>query len=143
MIASDIRLYAARAEHLQRFTAAHHPRREDEIGITHRVVGMQMSQKSRGDVHGGTAEGADASLIRGHHAADHAGPKIDEIGEIVDDDGSRGAGTLGVGKWRSGAQHHHARDHRITARRERRAGSPAASSSARSQQRNGFPAGTW
>src|SRR5438874_9571664 len=65
------------------FFATHHPRRENQIRITRRMVRMQVSQE--GDADSCRLQGLQALLRRRRGPPDHARPEIDEIRAIAGD----------------------------------------------------------
>lgn len=73
-----------------------------------------MGQKRRFDVDPGSVEcGCAVSVGRGHAPA-HAGPEVDEIRCVVNDNGRGRSGTIRIEVGCSGAKHDDLRRHRVT-----------------------------
>ncbi len=102
------RLHALRAVDLEREFAADRPRGKDEIRVANRVIRMQMRRERDAQLH--RVECGDFLVAeRRARAADDAGAEIDEVGDVVDDDCGRGAGTFGDRTRITGAEQHHQR----------------------------------
>jgi hypothetical protein len=84
-----------RAVNLKRFFPSHNPGREDEVGETKSVIGMEMREKGDPEVH--RFQPPDAILASSRSLPDHSGAKINEIRRTVDDNGCSRAGVLRSG----------------------------------------------
>src|SRR5215471_17462600 len=82
--------------HFERYTAAGRPSCEDEIRIANRVIGVEVRSKSDlqvGRLKGGNAPVENSRLCPTHHTRS----KIDEIGVLVNHNGSRRTGAVRIG----------------------------------------------
>jgi hypothetical protein len=87
------RLETFRPVDLQRHPSSDGPGREDQIGISHGVIRVQMGDE--GDAQLGDLERLDAFLAKcSRGAADDARPEVDKVGGLIHDDGCGRAGPF-------------------------------------------------
>src|SRR5437588_252307 len=109
------RFESSRTIGLERIFSAENPRTEDEIGVTERVIGVEVCDEKRLEILNGKAR--DAFPERRARATNNARTTIDQIRCVVDYDGNRRAGAVRIGAGISGAEHHHLRARWSDARR--------------------------
>ena len=95
-------LQPARPVHLQRCVSPGDKRRDDEIRITHRVIGMQVRDERDLQIAG--AQSAHAFRDSAGRASNDARAEVDEIRCLVDDDCRRRPRAFGIGGRRAGAE---------------------------------------
>ena len=73
------------------------PRGEDQIGVSRRVIRVQVREKGAAQfLHG---QAFYACLVGGSRAPDDARPKVNQVGGVVDDDGDGWARAFRFGVW--------------------------------------------
>ena len=95
----------ARSVHLERHATAEHPRRQDQVRIADRMIGMQMRHED--DAQLDRIERGDSPIDdRRFRTAHDACTEVDQIRRAVDDDGGRRARAVRVGRRSAGAEQH-------------------------------------
>ena len=99
------RFDARRTVHLQRDAPPDHPRREDQIRVSNRVVGMKMGHEGHPQVD--RIQRGDSPVDdRGLRAPHDSCPEVHQVRRAVDDDRRRRSRPIGVGRRSSGSEQH-------------------------------------
>lgn len=90
-------LQALGTKHLERTAALQHPRREDEVGIAHRVVGVQVGAEGGGQQV--RSQRVDALIVRLGCLPHHARSKIHQVSPVVHHHSAGRSAGVRAGVW--------------------------------------------
>src|SRR5712671_1827843 len=99
------RLEPRRAIDIEWLAPAHDPRGKDQVGITCRMIRMQMRQKDLVQLGRPEAECRHAVVISSRYSSNDARTEVDKIRSFIDDDGSGRARPIRVRARSSGPEH--------------------------------------